>query len=88
MDAAAKLDGVAGSAWGVTYWRDATEEVDFVVSQGTQDWAIEVKSGCGDKVSGMTAFRKRYPKAKVWLVGATGIKLEEFFSRPAAEWFQ
>ena len=72
------LNGLHGSAWGVTYWRDATEEVDFVVSQGTQDWAIEVKSGRGDKVSGMMAFRKRDPKAKVWLVGATGIKLEEF----------
>jgi hypothetical protein len=62
--------------------------VDFVVSQGTQDWAVEVKSGRGGKVSGMIAFRKRYPKAKAWLVGATGIKLEEFFSRPATEWFQ
>ena len=49
---------------------------------------LEVKSGRGDKVSGMTAFRKRYPKAKVWLVGATEIKLEECFSRPASEWFQ
>jgi len=82
------LNGLHGSAWGVTYWREATEEVDFVVSKGTQDWAVEVKSGRGDKVSGMVAFRKRYPKAKAWLVGATGIKLEEFFSQPAPEWFQ
>jgi len=35
----------------------------------------------------VTAFRKRYPKANVWLAGPTGIKLEEFFSRPATEWF-
>ncbi|MEI7940340.1 MAG: DUF4143 domain-containing protein, partial [Verrucomicrobiota bacterium] len=82
------LNGLHGSAWGVTYWRAATEEVDFVVSQGTQDWALEVKSGRGHKVSGMAAFRKRYPKAKAWLVGTVGIKLEEFFSRPAPEWFQ
>jgi hypothetical protein len=47
-----------------------------------------VKSGCGDKVSGMTAFRKRYPKAKIWRIGATGIKLEEFISRPVIAWFQ
>ena len=82
------LDGLQGSAWAVTYWRDAAEEVDFVVSQGVQDWAIEVKSGRGGKVSGMAAFRKRYPKAKAWLVGASGLKLDEFFSRPAPEWFQ
>ena len=72
----------------MTYWRDAVEEVDFVVSQGTQDWAIEVKSGREGKVSGVEAFRRRYPKAKVWLVGATGVKLEEFFSTPATEWFR
>lgn len=64
-------------------WR----KVDFVVSHGAQDWAIEVKSGRGDKLSGVTAFRKRYPKANVWLAGPTGIKLDEFFSRPATEWF-
>jgi hypothetical protein len=45
----------------VTYWRDAIEEVDFVVSHGTQDWAVEVKSGRGEKVNGMRAFRRRYP---------------------------
>ena len=38
--------------------------------------------------SGLGAFRKRSPKAKAWLVGATGIKLEEFFSRPAPDWFR
>ena len=32
-------------------------------SHGTQGWAIEVKSGRRDKVSGMTALRKRYPEA-------------------------
>ncbi len=59
-----------------------------MVSQGTQDWAIEVKSGRGDKVSGVAAFRRRYPKAKVWLVGPTGVKLGGGFSRPATEWFR
>jgi len=68
--------------WIETQWRH------FVVSQGVQDWAVEVKSGRGGKVSGMAAFRKRYPKAKAWLVGATGIKLEEFLSHPATEWFR
>jgi hypothetical protein len=39
--------------------------VAFLVSHGTQDWAIEVKSGRGDRASGIAAFRKRYPRAKV-----------------------
>ena len=60
--------------------------LDFVVSHGAQTWAVEVKSGRGGKASGLTAFRQRYPKSKVWLVGDTGIPLDEFFSRPAEEW--
>jgi predicted AAA+ superfamily ATPase len=75
-------------AWSVTYWRHAKEEVDFVVSRGAETWAIEVKSGRYDKPAGLAAFRKRYPRSKVWLIGDSGISLEDFFSRPAQEWFQ
>lgn len=81
------LNDLQGPPWSVAYWREAGEEVDFVVSHGAQTWAVEVKSGREDRSTGIEAFRKRYPKAKVWLVGATGIPLEEFFSRPAHEWF-
>lgn len=81
------LNSLPGPGWNVTYWRDGPEEVDYVVSHGAQDWALEVKSGRGGKVSGLTAFRKRCPRAQAWLVGPAGIKLEAFFARPAAEWF-
>ena len=57
--------------------------MDFVASHGAQTWAVEVKSGRGDKASGLTAFRQRYPKPKVWLVGDTGAPLGDFFSRRA-----
>jgi len=50
--------------------------VAFLVSHGTQDWANEVKSGRGDRPSGMAAFRKRYPEAKVQRVGTTGMAKE------------
>jgi predicted AAA+ superfamily ATPase len=82
------LNGLQGPAWSVAYWREAGEEVDFVVSQGTQCWAVEVKSGRGGKAAGLAAFRQRYPRARVWLVGDTGIPLDAFFSRPAEEWFE
>jgi hypothetical protein len=42
------LNGLHGSTWIVTYWRDASEEVGFVVSRGAQDWGLEVKSGRGE----------------------------------------
>ena len=36
---------------------------------------------------GLAAFRKRYPGAAPWIVGDTGVPLEEFFARPAEHWF-
>ena len=114
------LNSLQGPQWNVTYWREAGEEVDFVVSHGVHLWAIEVKSGRSNKVryldtsgpsmarrstrpwerrhllstdwgsnkpTGLTAFLNRYPKAKTWLVGESGLPLIEFFSGPAQQWF-
>jgi len=81
------LNSLAGPQWSVTYWRANGDEVDFVVSQGARAWAIEVKSGRSGKAGGLTAFRKRYPAAKTWLLGDTGVPLQEFFAQPAARWF-
>jgi predicted AAA+ superfamily ATPase len=81
-------NGLQGPDWSVTYWRDGDAEVDFVVAHGTRVWALEVKSGRPGKVSGLQAFRRKYPRAKVWLVGENGIKLEDFFGKPATEWFR
>jgi predicted AAA+ superfamily ATPase len=81
------LNGLHGPQWSVNYWRANGDEVDFVVSHGAAAWAIEVKSGRGGKPGGMAAFRARYPKAKAWLIGESGVPLVEFFSRPADSWF-
>lgn len=70
----------------VSYWRDSDHEVDFVIAQGRDVWAIEVKSGRSGKTTGLSRFRARYPDAKVLLVGALGIPLEEFFSRDVRSW--
>lgn len=80
------LNGLQGPDWSITYWRDGDQEVDYVIAHGTQVWAIEVKSGRPGKLSGIAAFRKRYPKANVWVIGEGGIRLEKFFERPALAW--
>lgn len=72
--------------YSVTYWREGDYEVDFVISRGRDVWAIEVKSGRSGKTTGLTRFRSRYPDAKALLVGAQGIPLEEFFSKPVKVW--
>ena len=81
------LNGLSGPDWSVTYWRDGDKEVDFVVAHGNHVWALEVKSGRSGKMSGIEAFRKRFPASKTWMIGAGGIALEEFFNRPATQWF-
>lgn len=81
------LNGLQGPDWSVTYWRDGTAEVDFVVAHGTRVWALEVKGCRSGKISGLEAFRKRY-SAKAWLVGPGGLELADFFSRPASHWFR
>ncbi len=82
------LNELQGPQWSITYWRDGDHEVDFVISHGVDIWAVEVKSGRSDKAGGVEAFRKAYPKAKIWLLGADGVRLDEFFSRPARDWFR
>ncbi len=81
------LNHLQGGDRSVAYWREAGEEVDFVVSRGARTWALEIKSGRSHKTSGLSAFRQRYPKAGIWLIGDTGVPLADFLSRPAEEWF-
>lgn len=66
--------------WSVTYWRDGIKEMDFVVTHGHQTWGIEVKSGTPRNMSGLVAFHKAYPDARVLVIGAEGIDPERFFS--------
>lgn len=76
------LNGLPAAAFSVSYWRDGNAEVDFVVSRGAEVWGIEVKSGRSGKVSGLQAFRRRYPTARAFVVGAEGMRLEDFFETP------
>lgn len=72
--------------YSVTYWREGDYEVDYVISRGRDVWAIEVKSGSSGRTAGLTRFRTRYPDAKALLVGAQGIPLADFFSKPVTFW--
>ncbi len=76
-----------GASIELTYWRERNEEVDFVLRQGKAAVAIEVKSGRRPELlPGMDAFAKRFKPKRQLLVGAQGIGLEEFLTRPARYW--
>jgi hypothetical protein len=69
------------------YWRDGQKEVDDVVTQGHEVWAVEVKSGRTGRLSDLAAFRARYPHSHALLVGSDGIPLQDFFARPPSDFF-
>ena len=83
------IGGLAGSTAEVFYWRERNQEVDFVLRQGGQIVAIEVKSGRRrDALPGMEAFAGCYARARKLLVGGDGIPLEDFLTTPPAEWLR
>lgn len=69
------------------YWRDRNREVDFVVRAGRRVTAIEVKSGrAAETLQGMEAFAAAFKPQRKLLVGADGIPVEEFLTRPVSHW--
>jgi predicted AAA+ superfamily ATPase len=69
------------------YWRHRSHEVDVVLERGDRLTAIEIKSGARNRnSSGMSAFKKEYPNARLLLVGGDGIPLEDFMTSPVTQW--
>lgn len=77
----------AGGSCELFYWRERSQEVDFVVRVGRSVVAIEVKSGrSGDARPGLGAFAAAFGKARLLLVGGDGVPVEEFLRRPVEHW--
>lgn len=69
------------------YWRDGNAEVDFIVQASRWLTAIEVKSGRSPVThSGTAAFTRAFKPHRCLLVGADGISLEDFLSKPPTHW--
>ena len=76
------LNGLSPTAYGVSHWRKGGEEVDFVVERGRTVWAVEVKSGRGNRSTGLRRFKEHYPECRTLVVGAEGMPLKTFFETP------
>ena len=62
----------------VYWWRDRSNEVDFVIKKGSQLTAIEVKSGRVKGVGGSLVFKQHYPEALSLIIGSTNYSLDNF----------
>lgn len=60
------------------YWRDTSDEVDFVLQKNRQAVGIEVKSGRRTANNGLLRFRERYRPLRTLVVGSGGISIEDF----------
>ena len=72
------LDKADELEYNLFYWRDANEEVDFVIAKGEHLVAIEVKSGKRQMNSGLPTFRERFRPQVSMVVGGNAMPVEEF----------
>lgn len=80
-------NAAASGACRVWYWRERNREVDFVVQVGKRLVSIEVKSGRAPGAhAGSVAFSDQFKVHRSLLVGADGIALDDFLSRPVEHW--
>jgi len=82
-------NGLKGKHGDLFYWSGRNREVDFVLCKGKDLVAIEVKSGFRKtSLPGIEAFSKEFKVKKKLLVGADGIKIEEFVLTPPEKWLE
>lgn len=71
----------------IFYWNEGDNEVDFVVQDGGQLWAMEVKSGQTSAglagLKGMQMFAAKYPLARPLLVGGAGMEVGQWLAYQA-----
>ncbi|MBY0544260.1 MAG: ATP-binding protein [Gammaproteobacteria bacterium] len=83
----AHLYNTANSDCDVYYWRDDTNEVDFIITRGPKITLVEVKSGqTKAHVPGFEKFEKGFGQCRKIIVGDNGIPIIEFLSYPAEHW--
>ncbi|MCL2501317.1 MAG: ATP-binding protein [Defluviitaleaceae bacterium] len=62
----------------IYWWRERSDEVDFVIKKGSQLTALEVKSGRVKNVGGSLIFKQQYPEALSLVIGSANLGLEDF----------
>ena len=62
----------------VYWWRDRSNEVDFVIKKGSRLTAMEVKSGRVKNAGGGIVFKQHYPEALSLVIGSANLGLEDF----------
>ena len=73
------LGGAEEGGYSVYYWRERSNEVDFIIVRQGEVMALEVKSGRRGMNSGIPKFNDLFHPKHSLVVGTDGIPFEEFF---------
>ena len=71
----------------VHYWRERSEEVDFVLERKGRVIALEVKTNTGITTAGISSFKTQFNPHKVLLVGSSGLPWQEFLKMDLVDLF-
>lgn len=72
------VNGADKGNYEVFYWREANEEVDYIIRKDNRLIAIEVKSGRRGVNSGLPRFRETFHPHRAFVVGTNGMGVEDF----------
>jgi len=72
----------------VYYWRDGSDEVDFVLVRNGRVVAIEVKSNDTASTSGLDRFRAQFHPHRSLVVGPAGYPIADFLSSSLLDLFE
>jgi predicted AAA+ superfamily ATPase len=73
------LRGVMEHRFELFYWREKSNEVDFVIRHRKGVTAVEVKTGSSERARrGFSAFSRNYKADKMIIIGPEGIPVEDF----------
>lgn len=71
----------------VHYWRERSDEVDFIIERKGRVIALEVKTNAKVSTEGMSAFKAQFNPDKILLIGKGGLPWEEFLEMNPVELF-
>lgn len=75
------------SGFKLYYWKERNAEVDFVMERGNQLIALEVKSAFTRQHTGLSAFKKHYPHARILLIDNRVLTWQEVLASDPLAWF-
>ena len=81
------LGGADEGGYKVYYWRERSDEVDYIIVRQGEVVALEVKSGRRGMNSGLPKFRERFHPKRDLVIGTDGIPFADFFTMDIEDLF-